>query len=180
MPINRVYKLADIFQVQTFLNGGLIASRPVSNTQGGGTPAGLGVGFSGLVGTTLKFVLPSAVTVTFVAANGAGGSADPVLPVAQRNPDPYTLLFQDIKKQIEAAIPAVVVTQYSQRLVLIEAAPSGGVTVDKTGTANAILGFGSAANTVGLKYAPPPSTTAPCWTWAYVDSNNQHCIFTLE
>lgn len=175
----RVYKFTDIFQVQTFLNGGIIAGA-LKGAQNGGSPAGIGSGIYGLVGATLKFTSPSAVTVTFVASDGAGGSADPALPVDQRNPNPQVLTFKDIKAQIEAAIATVRVTSYEGRLVLTEVTPTSGVALDNTGTANALLGLDNAGSTTGKVYAPPPSATPPCWTWAYSDGSNSHVVYTLE
>lgn len=178
MP-NRVYKFTDIFELQTFLNGGLLAGA-IAGAQNGGSPAGIGTGLAGLVGATLKFTSPSAVTVTFVASSGAGGSADPGLPLAQRNPNPQVLTFKDIKSQIEAAIPAVSVQTFKGRLLFIEATPASGIALDNTGTANPIFGLDQDGTTTRLFYAPPPATDAPCWTWACTDNSGSHVIYTLE
>lgn len=136
-------KFQEIWEIDLFLNGGLIAGSDVIK-------GGEGVyGIYNLVGKTLKFTQPSAVTVTFVA------SVDP------NNPDPNRLTYKDIKGQVEAAIPAVSVQQYARKLVLVEAAPANGVTIDKTGTANPLLGFDKNTDTVGTKYGPI-GASAPC------------------
>lgn len=176
MSINRVRKFTELFELETILNGGLVIGK-VEGAQTGGTPAGLGPGIDGLVGKTLKFTSPSSVTVTFGTSEGTGGSAEPGVGT---NPNKYVLLFKDIKKQIEAAINTVKVTNRNGRIVLIEATPASGVALDKTGTANVLLGVGTDANTVGKLYAPPPSTTVPCWTFAYVDNNGMHVVYTYE
>lgn len=128
------HKFHEIGEMDLFLNGGLLASADVIKGGEGN------YGVYGLVGKTLKFTQPSAATVTFVA------STDP------NNPDPSRLTYKDIKGQVEVAIGAVSVQQYMRKLVFIEVTPANGVTIDKTGTANALLGFDKSADTVGTKY----------------------------
>jgi len=173
MAVNKLYKFRRIEEVTAFLNGGIVGGS-VNRAQGGGTPGGLGAGINDLVGKTLIFTAPSAVTVTFAMAASASGSGT--------NPDPYTLLFKDIKGQIEAAIPTVlVVLDPEQRLVLLEKTPASGVAVSAAGTANTQLGFDADMATVGKFYKPTGiSTTPPCWTWAYTGNDNMHNIFTWE
>jgi hypothetical protein len=127
-------KFHEIEEMDLFLNGGLVGAVDVINGAEGN------YGVYGLVGKTLKFIQPSATTVLFVA------SADP------NNPDPNRLTYKDIKEQVEAAIGAVSVQQRMRKLVLIEATPTNGVTIDKTGTANPFLGFDKNTDTVGTKY----------------------------
>ena len=136
-------KFHEIGEIDLFLNGGVFAGADVIK----GTEGNYGV--YGLVGKTLKFTQPSAVTVTFVA------SVDP------NSSDPERLTYKDIKAQVEAGIPAVLVQQHMRRLVLIEATPTNGVTIDKTGTANTLLGFDKNADTIGTKYGPI-GAAAPC------------------
>ena len=131
-------KFREVEEVDLFLNGGLIGGTEIV----GGADGLYGV--NGLVGKTLIFIKPSAATVTFVA--GA---------------DPYRLTYKEIKAQIEAAIAAVSVRQYMKKLVVVEATPTNGVTIDKTGTGNTLLGFDKNNDTVGTKFGPI-STTAPC------------------
>jgi hypothetical protein len=173
MAVTKIYKFKDIVEAQHFLNGGLLGARvvPMSGSAPaglGGSPNNLGLGIAGLVGKTLIFVSPGTPTVTFTASAAAG------------NPDPNTLMLSDLKTQIEAANAAVKVLAIDGRLALIEVTPTGGVAINKTGTANALLGFDSAVNTVGKVYAPPPSATPPAWTWAYTTNDNGHTIYTLE
>lgn len=164
MAIARVRKFTEIIEVETFLNGGLIFGDLEKSSVGAGASQ-LAAGIDGLVGKTLKFTSPSAVTVTFTASAHA---------------NPSVLLAKDIIAQIEAAIATVKVTTFGRRLVLVEVTPSSGVAVAGDGTANALLGIGVAA-LAGKVYAAPPSAVAPCWTWATVDpSNGQHVIYTFE
>jgi hypothetical protein len=173
MAVNRLYKFRRIEDVTAFLNGG-VTGGSVNRAQGGGTPANLTAGINGLVGRTLKFTSPVVATVTF----GVAASATP----PGTNPDPYTLLFKDIKAQIEAAVPSVLaLLDAEQRLVLIEATPSSGVTVEKSGTSNSLLGFDDDRDTVGKLYKPSAvNNTAPCWTWSYSGNDNMHNVYTWE
>lgn len=150
-------KFREVEEVDLFLNGGLIGAADIL----GGTEGNYGI--YGLVGKTLKFTQPSSVTVTFVA------STDP------NNPDPLRLTYKDIKARIETAIAAVSVQQYMRKLVLIEVTPANGVTIDKTGTANALLGFDKNHNTVGTKYGPIGGS-APCLQGMYSTNDNMHVI----
>lgn len=173
MAQTKIYKFSDIVEAQHFLNGGVLGARVVpingsSPAGNAGSPNNLGLGIAGLVGKTLKFAAPSAVTVTFTAS------------VATNNPDPTTLVLSDLKAQIEAAIATVKVFSIGGRIALIEVTPTGGIAIDKTGTASALLGFDTAVNTVGKVFAPPPSATPPAWTWTYSTNDNTHVIYTLE
>lgn len=161
MSILKTRKFIEVWELDIFLNGGVLGGVDLVGGDGGN------YGTYALVGLTLKFAQPSATTVTFVA------SVDPT------NPDPNRLTYKDIKTQIEAAIPAVLVQQFNRRLVLIEAVPSvAGVTVDYTGTATRLLGFDPGRNTVGIKYGPI-STTAPCLQ-SYTYDSGAHMIITYE
>lgn len=142
MSVNRLRKFRTIDEVQNFLNGGIQGSI-LKSAQGGGTPANIGAGVNGLVGTTLTFTSPAAASVTFVRADGVGGSATP----PGTNPDPYTLLFKDIKAQIEAAVAGTLVNMFDGALIVREAAPSGGVVL-KGGSAG---GFATVIGTVDLR-----------------------------
>lgn len=180
MAINKLYKFRRIEEVQTFLNGGIVGGS-INKAQGGGTPANLGAGINGLVGKTLIFSSPSAATITFVTADGAGGSAQPGVGT---NPDKYTLLFKDLKLQIEAGLATVKVTlSPDQQLVITEATPANGVAVTAAGTANQALGFDSENATVGKFYKPAAAASppvAPYWVWSYSGNDNMHNVFTFE
>jgi hypothetical protein len=154
MAINRVRKCTDILEAQAFLNGAVF-----------GGSAGV---VSGLVGKTFKLTLPSVKTITFVAA------------ASPPNGDSTALLFKDIKAQIEAVANDVVVSLQNGKICIIEAAIAGGVTVDRTGTSSALLGFSVAVNTVGKVYAPPPSAVAPCWTFIAASQDNSYLVTTWE
>jgi hypothetical protein len=84
-----------------------------------------------------------------------------VASVDPNNPTPDRLTFKDIKVQVETAIGAVSVRQLMRKLIFVESTPTNGVTIDKTGTANILLGFDKNNDTVGTKYGPI-SGTAPC------------------
>lgn len=179
MSITKLYKFKDISEVMHFLNGG-VTGGSVNKAQGGGSLANIGAGFNGLVGLTLKFKQPSVSTVTFVASSGVGGSAHS----PSTNPDPNTLLLLDVKLQVEAVLAGVSVSANSDgRIRIVEKTPASGVTIDKTGTANAILGFDSANDEVGKVYAAPGTVTpavAPAWVWAYAGNDNMHTVWVIE
>jgi hypothetical protein len=181
MPANRVRKFLRLDDLQFFLNGGIVGGT-FNKSQGGGSPAPLGIGLNGLVGKTVVFTSPSAVTVTFGLSSGTYGGVPGSNVPPGTNPDPNTLIFQDIKAQIQAAIPAVLVAADADgHLVFVEVTPASGVALSNTGTANGILGFSSTGADVGKFYSPAAvSVTPPCWVWAYSGNDNQHTIFTWE
>jgi hypothetical protein len=120
----------NIRDVELLLQGGV--------TGGAGLPA---LGIYGLDGLTLKFLSPSVTTVTL-----------------DTNPEGAQQLLspKEIKTQIEAAVATVRVSFIADgntnRMSIVEVTPTSGVSLDKTGTANAALGFTTAVNTVGVKY----------------------------
>lgn len=146
----KTYKFKDIVEMQHFLNGG------VCGGQAHAVP--------GIVGKTL---IIGATTVTFTAV--AGGI----------NGDQSALLFKDIRSQIQTAVATVDVLLIDGKIAIILKTPAS-LTIDKDGTANPLLGFNSAADTVTKLYAPPPSAVAPAWTFAYCGSDNSHIVLTLE
>ena len=170
---NKIYKFRCIGDAIAFLNGAITGGK-AQDTQ---TPMLGGKGLA-LVGKTLIFTSPSAQTVTFVRSDGSGGSAHS----PGTNPDPFALLFKDIKAQIEAALATVLVTQDSEgRLVITEVTPSSGVAVTGAGTANVLLGFDSASGATGKIYSPAAVSNAPpCWTWAYSGNDNMHNVYVWE
>jgi hypothetical protein len=178
MAANRVRKFLRLDDVQFFLNGAIVGgSFNRSGVSGiGGTPMPLGL--VGLIGKTLVFTAP-AITVTFTTADGVGGSAEPGVGT---NPDKYTLFFKDIKLQIEAAAATLlVIADGDQKLIIVEKTPTSGVTLNKTGTANSVLGFDNQNPTAGKVYTPAEvNNAAPCWVWAYSGNDNQHTIYTWE
>ena len=176
MPRTKIRKFQEPYEVETYLNGGLIF-KDIRGAVMGGTEGGIGAGLDGLVGKTLIFTSPAVVTVTFVASSGVGGSAQPGVG---KNPNPQVLLFKDLKLQIEAAAALVKVFSFGGRLVLIEATPASGIGINKDGTANTILGIDTATNSVGKFYTPPPSAVSPCWTWMGSDNNNTLYVSTWE
>ena len=146
----KIYKFKDIVDAQHFLNGGVIGGKADV--------------VSDIVGKTL---IIDATTVTFVVS-GQGVNGD------QR-----ALRFKDIKAQIEAAMPTVLVSLIDGKLAIVKVTPAA-ITIDKDGTGTAQLGFNAGADTVTKLYAPPPSVVAPAWTWATIGSDNSHIIYTLE
>lgn len=135
MATNKLRKFRTIDEVMVFLSGGINGSKLARQVTHN-------VGLYGLVGTTLTFTKPAAATVTFVTSNGAGGSATP----PGTNPDPYILMFQDIKHQIESAVAGTHVTMADGYLVIQETSPSSGVTL-KAGSAG---GYATVVGTVDL------------------------------
>lgn len=181
MAQNKIYKFPTIDKLTAFLNGAVFGNN-VQNTigsGGGGTQApALGPGLGGLVGKTLILKAPGpSGTVTFGVSNTGSGSG--VAPGT--NPDPQTLLFKDIKAQIEAAVVGVVVSMAAGVLQILETTPASGITVGKLGTANSILGFDINNDSVGKLYTPAEVTpTPPCWVWSDTDNNGQLVLFTFE
>ena len=113
--------------LEHLLQGGIIGGKVV-----GSPPSNLL-----LHGLTLVFNAPAG-TVTFTSSGGVQ--------------EPLTL--QEIKTQIEAAVAVTVTFSYGQ-IAFKETVPSAGVDLDATGTANALLGFGSGGDAVGTFYNPP-------------------------
>lgn len=149
---NRVYKFKDIVETEHFLNGGVFGGRAYA--------------VANIVGKTL---IIGATTVTFEAV-GSGVDGDQ-----------SALRFKDIKAQIEAAVATVDVLLMNEKLAIIEKTPTNGVTVDKDGTANELLGFDKVADTVGKVFAAPTDAfAAPCWTFAYAALDNSHIVYTWE
>ncbi len=178
MAQNRIQKFSNIDDATDFLNGAVVGGQVVKTGVVTGSIDGVGTGIQGLVGQTLIFSEPAIATVTFVASNGVGGSGT----APKTNPDPSVLLLMDLKAQIQAVIPGLTVKQNSKgHLVLIETTPTNGVTVSHTGTANPLLGFDSAVDSVGKFYKPSSTTaTAPIWTWMQTDNNNSVTVVTYE
>lgn len=156
----RTRKFREVEEVDIFLAGGLIAGADII----GGVEGNYGI--NGLIGLTLKFKQPSVTTVTFVL------STDP------NNPNPARLTYKDIKAQVEVAVTGVSAQQLMRKLVLVEGTPANGITIDKTGTANRLLGFDTHTDTVGTLYGPI-SVTAPCLQ-AYTYENDCHMVMTYE
>lgn len=156
MAINKIYKFANYDEIQDFLNGGVFGGVVVQD----GSKAGV----RGLTGKT--FIVQS-TPVTFVATTSLPG-------------DPDLFLFKDIKAQIEAAVATVTVKSIRNRIVIIEKTPTSGVTVTKTGTANALLGFDSSVDTAGKVYNEPSSASTPKWVWFENTGENSYVVITRE
>lgn len=162
--MNKIYKFPNIYELQNFLNGGLMGKEL------GGTPQG----WYGLVGLTLKFVGP-----------GPTGSVTFTPSVNPLNTDPYCLQLQDIQTQVSTVVDTIRVGSVNGRILFIEVTPTNGVSVDSVGggsTANTALGLDS-AGAVGKVYAGPGTATpavAPAWLWAYSVNENSHTLFCLE
>jgi hypothetical protein len=183
MAANKIRKFRRIEEAMAFLNGAVVGGGINKGTSGGSVPAANMVGIPGLVGTTLIFTEPASHTVTFATCgSGTGGSADPTTSPPGTNPDPHTLMFKDIKAQVEAVMTGIyVLLTPDQQLLFIEKTPTDGITISKTGTANALLGLDDDADSVGVIYTPAAvSNSPPCWTWAYSGNDNMHDLFTWE
>lgn len=111
----RIYQFDGINEVNHFLQGGLT---------GGKIPVD---GIRGLVGKTITFTTPAG-SCTFV--QGAG-------------PDPDSLLFKDIKAQMEAAIAGLRLVLFAQQTIgFIQATPTAAVALPVTEqAARAMLGL---------------------------------------
>lgn len=152
MPVVKLQKFNDIFEVETFLNGGLI----------GGDVKG---GVTGLVGLQLTFANPAG-TVTFTTGTGT---------------DPYKLSFKDIKSQIEAQVATVKVTSFGGRIVFMEATPTSGVSFPATAQqSKALLGFDADTALGGKKYQPTSAGASPNVLDVYSVNETTHVVVTWE
>jgi hypothetical protein len=135
----QVHKIRGLDRSEIFLNGGLFGGY-------------LKNGVYGLDGKTLILDSPQVANPT---------PPPPTLPQTMTFSAPAGFLsFQDIITQITAGFTGVHAKGKRGELVIIEDTPTDGITVDKDGTANSLLGFSSYANTVGTVYAAP-SGAAP-------------------
>lgn len=149
-------KIRDLDRVDIFLNGGVFGGKDFR------------LGLYGLHGKTLKLVSPGAGTVTFVASPG--------------NDQGYLTLAQIID-QINAGVGGFAsITARSLRgeLAMIEDSPSSGVIVDKTGTANPLLGFSSVVDTTGIVYGAPGSGAPQYLQTVIVPMDGTYLITTDE
>lgn len=110
MAKNKINKFKDIIGMNLFLNGGIEGGKDGNQ------------GFPELVGKTVTFTSPVAATVAFVK------STNPNLS------DQYTLLFADVKAQIEAGAAGVTAQMHDGRLVLVEVTPTSGVAIAGSST----------------------------------------------
>lgn len=156
MPVNKMYKFARLEEMQYFLNGAAISGDCLASRGW----------VSGLVGKTLVI---GATTVTFVAGT------------VPADGDTTGLYFKDIKTQIETAVATVKVYSVAGKIVIQEATPTSGVTVTSAGTGNALLGFNTAASTVGKFYTHSSITGAAVPMWMEVQySDATHVLYTWE
>lgn len=149
-----IYKTRDINELDLFVNGGILG-------------ADTSKGFRGLIGTTLTFDTPP-FAVTFT---------EPV--VTDR--DPNVMLFTDIKTQIEAADPNILVKQIGGRIALVEKVPTDGVQLDVAATnAKTILGFSgskvSGGRVLRQMFAPNP----PRIETIYQTNDGTHVVVVWE
>lgn len=154
MSINKAYKFRSLDELEYFLNGALRG-------------ADIKSGVSGLNGLTLTFTTPAGA-VTF-------GDSTQV--------DKNFYQLNDIKAQIEAAIPTLRVLQANGVLIFVLATPTTGVVLSGNNEpAKRILGFDQNSTSVGKLYAPPGTSppVAPAWTWIDSTGENQYLVITLE
>lgn len=155
MAAFKVRKFSNVFELETFLNGGIV----------GGPTLG---GVSGIVGTTLTFTSPASFSCTFVA--GA---------------TPGVLTFAEIKAQIETASTATVrvfAVGENGRIGLIETSVSSGIALAATSSnAKLLLGFPKTVAVVGTVYLYDPTASAPCVFSIYNDVQSaSHVAVTWE
>jgi hypothetical protein len=128
-------KFADLDTINVFLRGGIIGGkdfRPTATTQN--SPV------YGIAGKTLIFTTPSA-TVTFTTPGSAQQEG---------------LDLKAILAQITAALGGNYIARAFQgRIAIIDKTAAVIVSLNSTGTANAMLGFDSSPATVGKIYAAP-------------------------
>ena len=128
----KILQLGALQEAEHIINGGIIGGRDVVVIEGR---------IHGLHGKTLDFAIPSG-TVTFSDAPGAG------------------LTYAQIAAAIKAVHAGLVPKFVKKYLWIIEAAPTNGVELDDTGTANPVFGFPTsvAGSTVGTVYDVPGGT----------------------
>lgn len=128
MAKSRIVKFEDINLLESFLNGGVVASADLSK-------------LPNLDGKQLKFTSPVAVTVT--------------LPPPA---DGRTYRLSDLVAALTGAVAGLSVRSFCGRLVLIESSPSAGVALAADGandlSALPLLGWGKASGVVGKVYKP--------------------------
>lgn len=111
-------------------------------------------------GLTLKFKVPAVATVTFAST-----------PPGTQIPIPMSSIITQITAVVPALAPRIFQVGDVHLLVLVEATPTNGVTVDKTGTVNQLFGLSTAIDTVG-KYINAPGGGVPeLVSLAVVDAN---------
>lgn len=154
MAAFKVMKFSNVFDLETYLNGGIV----------GGPTLG---GVIGLVGQTLTFTSPS-FSCTFVAG------ADPLT---------LNFAEIKAQIEAASALVRVFSVGENGRLGIIEKSPSAGIAL-AAAAANAklLLGFPYDKAVTGKVYAYDPSgATTPCLVTAYNDvQSNSHVAVTWE
>jgi len=146
MAYLKLHRLGTQAQANIFLQGGIVGGVQLKPQPSQNKSA-----IFGLHNLTLVFTVPVA-SVTFSDPTGVG------------------LDLEEILNQIRTAIAALRPTFVDQRLVIQEATPTNGVTLNGAGsTAANLFGF-PPASVVGTKYAPPAGS-APRFLW--FESNAQ-------
>ena len=125
----RVKKFKSAKALEIWMNGGLIMG-PAPSAETNGMPV-----WNSLVGKTLIFIQPTPVTVTFVT----GDFVNPARPT-----------FGEIRTKVQTAVAGLRVFQNDQRMCFIENTPTNGVSLDKDGTANQVLGFPRGEDTTNV------------------------------
>lgn len=149
----KIYKLNELFEVQHFLNGGILG-------------ADISKGVSGLIGLVITFTLPS-FSHTFVAG------ADPDLLR-------YLEIKTQLEAASTAALKVV---QFGGRIGFIQATPTTGCVLSgTTQPAKALLGFDYNTATVGKVYDSPHSATptVPYLIQSYSVNETTHVVYTFE
>jgi len=119
-------------------------------------------------GKTLKFKQPAVATVTFAA-----------VPPGPQSPMTLAQIISQIKTAVPALEPFILRNGNVAQLVLVEAAPASGVTVDATGTVNSLFGLSDSADTVG-QFINPPGGATPYLVWLSAIDANTYIVTTEE
>jgi hypothetical protein len=163
----KVYKFATINEINLFCSGaifGIDVSKWGQNIATGGGGKDIA---PVLVGHTLIFSGPGPTgTVTFTAGTDPQGR----------------LTLAQIKSQVQATIPTLLVSTFAGKLVFSEVTPTNGVTLAAAGTANSALGFDSGNATVGKFLSTPfgATPTTPYVMFGYDDNSGMHVLYTWE
>ena len=126
----RAIELQTADEIQLFLVGGVAGGKSLSNQTGR---------IQNLHGKTL---IIGSSTITFDESAGSAGQGG-------------GLTVKEICQQISAVVTTMTPGLIGGRLSIRETTPSSGVTVDKDGTANPLLGFSSSKDSVGIVINAP-------------------------
>lgn len=129
----KIRKINDLERVELLLRGGILGGKSLKDGP-----------IYNLDAKTLIFTQPEAKTITFATT-----------PHSTQEP----LTLSQIITQINAGLTDPLASAIQGQLTFVEAIPDDGVTIDKAGTANKLLGLDSDDDMVGVIYNGPGGGT---------------------